>query len=91
MFVRLKALLIGVALSFYVAIPATADTDAIMQLFPDAVVGDFNGDGVADALVPASPSQSAGIYLGASSGSLGRVQDLPTGLPPISRTPSIVF
>ncbi len=76
---RLKALLVGVALSFYVAIPATADTDAILQYFPTAVVGDFNGDGIADALVPGRSGADTGVYLGRTGAEPQRVQDLPAG------------
>jgi RHS repeat-associated protein len=76
---RLKALLVGAALSFYVTIPATADTDRILSYFPTATVGDFNGDGIADAIVPGRGGADTSIHLGRSDAEPLHLQDLPSG------------
>ncbi len=75
--VRVHAAFAGVMVGVCLAFSASADPEAWYQLFPDAVVGDFNGDGRDDAFIaPRAPNSIGAVILGEEGGGSRVVQDL---------------
>jgi len=78
---RSLAFLLGAGFGVSILFPVAADPNALARLFPDAVIGDFDGDGETDALLrPTGADLPGAQYQGRAAGQDPRwVQDIPAG------------